>query len=273
MRLALLAALVAICLAGCSEGARLGNVPIEDPLAPVPSTVALTGCKGFDTSKDSAMTEGPGNVPPGWDFDPLAEGRYFSYAAAMFLHCDIVDVRDVRREDVSLVIETHSKFSPPEACVEVRHGFDGIWWMSILHRIIVSDPVVAAALVDAGLPGVQGEIQRSDPTGPLDLQRWEWRAGGGEWSWLETQMPGAEEDPFEDDERMVSWDGSRLTLLDARWDVATVLTDVPVVHGELAPDVLMSNGQRQMFAQTADHDVVADLHGVLKQFANPDCSA
>lgn len=237
------------------------QVGAED--AHFPKGWALRDCFGFDTSADYVLAMGPGEVPPGWDFEPLAAGRYFTYAAFTLLHCESVRIGQLERNNVSWLFEAHSKFSPPEGCEPDFFGY-----MSVLHRILVSDPDITALLATTGLPAALGNFAVSNETSGM-LRTWRWSATGGPESSLAMSPQFPQGGSITTNERMAWWNGSALFLLDMEWTMGS--THLHMATGYVAPDMLVHQGHEDRYDEGADIDVDAAASGRLRRYNDPEC--
>ena len=235
---------VTLLLAGCAT----------PPAAEIPEQATpekrwnWTDCFGFDGVTYYPFETGPGDAPPGWEFN-LQSGRIASDVSLFAFKCDRISMGDFERGPISMIWETHSKFTPPEACEK------GQWaLMSVVSLVIVNDQEVAAYLLERGVPAVVSDILVEQTTAAsLQRQIWSWDLPGGR-STIEAATAGPHSDTLPFVHRWVWWDNQKLTMADFEMADSVARAPIPLLTGSLSDDMLYSRDAPNQFAATGDYN-------------------
>ncbi|MEK6975148.1 MAG: hypothetical protein AABY18_02260 [Candidatus Thermoplasmatota archaeon] len=243
--------------------------PTIDPVLPenpVFKTWSFEDCFSFAISKEYTFIDAVGTAPPGWTFDPLADGRYLTALSILGLRCGKVSLFGLERGPASFILEIHSNSSPPDKCEE--GSMDSI---GVVATFLTNDVAIAENLTLAGLPVLYSEIRIQTNNDPAPAHLWEWQLGT-EWSALNIQAlsDSTRDAPIWTD-RFVIWNGTTLSLLDASWLDSPPDVDVQFASGKIGPGMLYSGSTTKSYVGTADLNPRTNMTAELHQFGDSLC--
>jgi hypothetical protein len=173
-------------------------------------------------------------VPPGWEYnDPDA-----TLVTMFVLICDHVSLDKFERGPISMVLESHERFSAPENCRLGHYTF-----LNILTRILVDDAEVADAIhASYGIPTSYAQIRETETVEPLTkLVRFAWNVTGGEESWVDI---GRFDNNVSDNPLVYryAWDaGTHLGLVDMNLDSMQTQFEPTAVYGSFKDPMLLAS--------------------------------
>lgn len=225
----------------------------------------FSDCHGVQTGVTYPGNTGPGEAPPGWEFDATSSGRYATRIRLDAVTCNRVSLLGHERGPVAFIFETHSKHVSPESC---RFGnYDAL---AILSRLFVSDASIAESLDKLGVPVEYSEIEVVYQDSTISQQKWTWSHFGAE-SWMESAAYNFPSDVPDQIERLAWWDGKKLGLLDVKTTVLIPQVATPIVRGEFGPGMLYSGSETKTFIGAGDFIFDSTYSAKLQFFQDPAC--